>query len=153
MGGKGKGGKWREVGTQRTCAGTGWKRGTAVRGPGSEWLFRTRWRVCGIMETGRKPLPPFLLSGCPQDPFPRAGMQIQILQQPGEEVGSQPRLHSDSDIWDRCAKAVRRAGFQEVCLGWAVCRFPWKARGLSLLDCVHLFSAHKGIYGELVAHW
>ena len=29
---RGKGGKWREVGTQRTCAETGWKRGDCCEG-------------------------------------------------------------------------------------------------------------------------
>lgn len=80
-------------------------------------------------------------------------MQIQILQQPGEKSDQPLGLRSDRDFCDKYAEALRRAGFQEVCLGWAVYRFPWKARTLSLLDCVHLFSAHKGIYGELVAHW
>lgn len=80
-------------------------------------------------------------------------MQIQYYSSLVRKSHQPLRLHSDRDFCDRYAEALRRVGFQEVCLGWAVCRFPWKARALSLLDCVHLFSAHKGIYGELVAHW
>lgn len=66
------------------------------------------------------PFPQSLLSGCPQDPFPRAGMHIQILQR--------PRLHSDSDFWDRARKSEESRLPGGPCLSQAVCHFPWKAR-------------------------
>lgn len=56
--------------------------GTAVRGPRV-----APGGVCSITETGRNPT---LLPLCSslvalRIPFPRAGMQIQILKEPGEE--------------------------------------------------------------------
>ena len=56
---------------QRTCAETGWRRGTAVRGPGSQRLSRTRWKVYGLTETGRNPLPPFTPQWVPSGPLPK----------------------------------------------------------------------------------
>lgn len=60
--------RWAHRGLVQGQAGKG---GTAVRGPGSEWLFRTRWKVCGITETGRKPLPPFTPQWLPSGPLPK----------------------------------------------------------------------------------
>lgn len=68
---RGKGGEWRGGQHRGLVQGQAGKGGTAVRGPGSEWFFRTRWRVCGVTETGRKPLPPVTPQWLPSGPLPK----------------------------------------------------------------------------------
>lgn len=77
MGGKGEGKEWREVGMRKTCAGTGGRKGANFEGTALEWIFRTRWSVCDITETGKSPSLSLFTphSVALSSPFPRAGMQ------------------------------------------------------------------------------
>lgn len=63
---------------RKTCAGTDGRKGGHFEGTASEWIFRTRWSVCDVTETGKSPSPSLFTPHAValRSPFPRAGMQI-----------------------------------------------------------------------------